>query len=87
MPTIIEKIKPIIPRPVPSKMINLPDLTLFFPIRRPPAITAIPPSAAIKIRTAKPLFYDEYKDNRATGCLIFIDENTNETVAAGMIRE
>ena len=40
----------------------------------------------IKIRTAKPLFYDEYKDNRATGCMILIDENTNETVAAGMIR-
>lgn len=40
----------------------------------------------IKIRTAKPLFYDEYKDNRATGCIILIDENTNETVAAGMIR-
>jgi len=41
----------------------------------------------IKIRTAKPLFYDKYKDNRATGCMIFIDEYTNETVAAGMIRE
>jgi sulfate adenylyltransferase subunit 1 len=41
----------------------------------------------IKIRTAKPLFYDKYKDNRATGCMILIDEHTNETVAAGMIRE
>jgi len=40
----------------------------------------------VKIRTAKPLFFDEYKDNRATGCLILIDEQTNETVAAGMIR-
>ncbi len=41
----------------------------------------------IKIRTAKPLFYDKYKDNRSTGCMIFIDEHTNETVAAGMIRQ
>ncbi len=41
----------------------------------------------IKIRTAKPLFYDEYKDNRATGCIILIDEQTNETVGAGMIRK
>ncbi len=41
----------------------------------------------IKIRTAKPLFYDEYKENRATGCIILIDPNTNETVGAGMIRE
>jgi len=41
----------------------------------------------IKIRTAKPLFYDEYNENRSTGCMIFIDPQTNETVGAGMIRE
>ena len=40
----------------------------------------------IKIRTAQPLFYDKYQENRATGCVILIDENTNETLAAGMIR-
>lgn len=40
----------------------------------------------IKLHTAKPLFYDRYKDNRSTGCMIFIDEHTNETVGAGMIR-
>jgi len=39
----------------------------------------------IKIRTAQSLFYDRYKDNRTTGSLILIDEQTNETVAAGMI--
>lgn len=39
----------------------------------------------IKIRTTKPLMIDEYRDNRATGSLILIDDNTNETVAAGMI--
>jgi sulfate adenylyltransferase subunit 1 len=37
------------------------------------------------IRTAKPLFYDSYKRNRITGCIILIDEGTNETVCAGMI--
>jgi len=37
------------------------------------------------IRTAKPIFYDSYKRNRITGCLILIDEGTNETVCAGMI--
>ena len=36
----------------------------------------------IKIRTAKSLFYDRYKDNRTTGSLILIDEQTNETIAA-----
>ena len=40
----------------------------------------------IMIRTAQPLFFDSYKKNRSTGCLILIDENTNETVGAGMIR-
>jgi sulfate adenylyltransferase subunit 1 len=41
----------------------------------------------IKIRTAQPLFYDSYRKNRATGSLILIDELTNETVGAGMIRD
>ena len=41
--------------------------------------------AKIRIKTAKPLFYDKYEDNRQTGSVIFIDEHTNETVAAGMI--
>jgi sulfate adenylyltransferase subunit 1 len=41
----------------------------------------------ITIRTAQPLFYDSYQHNRATGSIILIDEITNETVGAGMIRE
>lgn len=43
--------------------------------------------ARISIRTTKPLLYDKYTRNRATGSLIFIDEGTNETVGAGMIIE
>lgn len=39
----------------------------------------------IQIRTTRPLFYDSYKRNRATGSLILIDEFTNNTVGAGMI--
>ena len=39
----------------------------------------------ISIRTAKPFFYDIYKKNRQTGSLIIIDEQTNETIGAGMI--
>ncbi len=42
--------------------------------------------ARIKIRTNHPLLYDSFSKNRVTGCLILIDELTNETVAAGMIR-
>ena len=41
--------------------------------------------AKIKVRTAQPLFFDPYKENRQTGAVILIDQNTNETVAAGMI--
>ena len=39
----------------------------------------------ISLRTSKPLFYDVYKKNRQTGSLIIIDEQTNETIGAGMI--
>ena len=42
--------------------------------------------ARIQIRTALPLFYDNYKENRSTGSFILIDPMTNNTVAAGMIR-
>jgi len=41
--------------------------------------------ASITIRTAKPIFFDSYKTNNITGSMIFVDEGTNETMAAGMI--
>ena len=41
----------------------------------------------VKIRTQKKLCYDEYGKNRATGSFIIIDEGSNATVGAGMIRE
>ena len=41
--------------------------------------------ADINIRTSKPIFFDSYKKNNITGSMIFIDEGTNETIAAGMI--
>ena len=41
--------------------------------------------ARLSIRTAKPIFYDAYKKNRQTGSIIIIDEQTNETIGAGMI--
>ncbi len=42
--------------------------------------------AKVKIRTTKPLMVDSYRKNRATGSIILVDDNTNETVAAGMIK-
>ena len=41
--------------------------------------------ARITIKTSKPVFFDTYRENNVTGSMIFIDEGTNETVAAGMI--
>ena len=39
----------------------------------------------VDLETHRPLFFDRYSENRATGAFILIDPATNETVAAGMI--
>ena len=39
----------------------------------------------ISIRTSAPLIADSYRRNRITGSFVLIDEQSNETVAAGMI--
>ncbi|HNM26548.1 MAG TPA: sulfate adenylyltransferase, partial [Saprospiraceae bacterium] len=39
----------------------------------------------VVLRTTQPLFFDEYHQNRTTGSFILIDEQSNNTVAAGMI--
>jgi len=39
----------------------------------------------VTLRTTAPLFYDEYRRNRATGSFILVDEHTNATVGAGII--
>jgi sulfate adenylyltransferase large subunit len=41
----------------------------------------------IAVETARPLFFDAYASNRATGSFIVIDPIGNGTVAAGMIQE
>ncbi len=39
----------------------------------------------IRLRTTQPVFADDYARNRTTGGFVLIDEQTNRTVAAGMI--
>ncbi len=39
----------------------------------------------IELRTTAPLLFDEYRTNRLTGSFILVDEQSNITVAAGMI--
>ncbi len=41
----------------------------------------------VQLTTTEPLFFDAYRINRATGSFILIDPFTNNTVAAGMIRD
>ncbi len=40
----------------------------------------------VRLRTSKPMAFDAYARNRATGSFILIHESTNDTVGAGMIR-
>jgi len=40
----------------------------------------------VAFRTSRPLYFDSYKVNHATGSFILIDPVTNRTVAAGMIQ-
>jgi sulfate adenylyltransferase subunit 1 (EFTu-like GTPase family) len=40
----------------------------------------------VRIRCAAPIFFDPYAKNRTTGSFILVDEQTNNTVAAGMIQ-
>ena len=40
----------------------------------------------VRLRTTAPLFGDDYRRNRTTGSFVLIDEATNQTAAAGMLR-
>lgn len=40
----------------------------------------------VTLKLQQPLVVDPYRDNRATGSFVVIDETTNHTVAAGMVR-
>ena len=54
--------------------------------RAPAEQLAMNDIASVTFKLAQPLFADPYADNRATGAFIVIDEATNNTVGAGMIR-
>ena len=50
-----------------------------------PAELAMNDLGEIRIRTAKPIFYDGFPGNRLTGAFILIEQGTNATVGAGML--
>jgi len=39
----------------------------------------------VRLKLQRPMYYDRYRNNRATGSLILIDSFTNNTVGAGMV--
>jgi sulfate adenylyltransferase subunit 1 len=51
-----------------------------------PAELAMNDVGEIRLRTSKPVIYDAYALNRLTGSFILIEQGTNATVAAGMLR-
>ena len=40
----------------------------------------------VTLRATAPILADDYRRNRVTGSFVLIDEATNQTVAAGMLR-
>jgi sulfate adenylyltransferase subunit 1 len=50
-----------------------------------PAVLAMNDIGEIRLRTARPLFYDGYATNRLTGSFVLIEPGSNATVAAGML--
>jgi len=39
----------------------------------------------VRLRCTRPLFMDDYSENRTTGAVILVDETTNRTVGAGFL--
>ncbi len=52
----------------------------------PDAVVRLNDIAHARLSLHAPLFVDAYEEVRATGCFILIDEATNHTVAAGLVR-
>ena len=51
-----------------------------------PAELGVNDIGEIRLRAARPLVFDGYASNRLTGSFILIEQGTNATVAAGMLR-
>ncbi len=50
-----------------------------------PAQLALNEIGKVRIKTARPLAFDTYAEERATGAFVLVDEASNGTVAAGLI--
>jgi bifunctional enzyme CysN/CysC len=59
------------------------DVTTLEPV--PATELALNDIGRVTLRTAQPLFADDYAENRATGSFVLIDELTGATAGAGMV--
>jgi sulfate adenylyltransferase subunit 1 len=53
---------------------------------RPAAEMTLNDIGTVHLRLSAPIMVDPYEENRATGAFILVDEATNDTIAAGMVR-
>ena len=56
-------------------------------VHRDPSALRLNDIGRVALRTSSPVLADPYRRNRVTGAFILIDEHSNETVGAGIIRE
>ncbi|HWT23814.1 MAG TPA: adenylyl-sulfate kinase [Solirubrobacteraceae bacterium] len=52
----------------------------------PPEQLGLNDIARVVLRTSAPVYADPYDHNRTTGAFILVDDHTNDTVAAGLVR-
>jgi bifunctional enzyme CysN/CysC len=69
----------------PDELLSVTDIATLEPVRSPVRL-ALNDIGAVRFRLAEPLVVDPYARNRATGSFVVVDEATNETVGAGMVR-
>jgi bifunctional enzyme CysN/CysC len=62
------------------------DLHTFTDLPAPTQLT-LNQIGRVRIKTQRPLAFDNYADERATGAFVLVDEASNGTVAAGMITD
>jgi sulfate adenylyltransferase subunit 1 len=55
------------------------------PVPDPPEELGLNDIGRIRLKTARPLIYDGYRNNRLTGSFILIEEGTNHTLGAGLL--
>ncbi|MFT4034214.1 MAG: GTP-binding protein [Patulibacter sp.] len=69
-----------------DQLVDEVDLHTLGRSEQPPATLQLNSLGTVRLRSKRPLVVDPYAKNRATGAFILIDEGTNDTVAAGMVR-